>query len=139
MSEIGFKTAEAGIVDATSSKSAVGKSPELTDRRVDPAGGVTDQDLWSSLRLLGSSMLLSRKGLPAIKLAAIIVVVLIANMIGQVRLNALNGAFFNAVEQRNVPAFLHELLNFIFIAGSLLALVVAQTWLQERLKIRIRE
>lgn len=139
MSETSLKTAEESIVDAAAGSGAIGKSPDLTDHQDKNPNGVSDPDLWSSLRLLGASMLLSRKGLPAIKLGSIILVVLIANMIGQVRLNAWNGAFFNAVEQRDVSAFLHELLNFVFIAGSLLALVVAQTWLQERLKIRIRE
>lgn len=68
-----------------------------------------------------------------------IVAVLIGSMFGQVRLNEWNGAFFDAVERRNSHAFLHQLSVFLGVVAFLLVMVVAQTWLQERLKIRLRE
>lgn len=79
------------------------------------------------------------KGWPITRISLAIVVVLIGNMIGQVRLNAWNGAFFDAVEKRNSTAFLWQLVVFLGIIAFLLVMVVAQTWLQERLKIRLRE
>ncbi|MBJ6127012.1 SbmA/BacA-like family transporter [Microvirga splendida] len=79
------------------------------------------------------------KGWPIIRLSLAILVILIGNMIGQVRLNAWNGAFFDAVEKRNSTAFLWQLVVFLGIIAFLLVMVVAQTWLQERLKIRLRE
>jgi putative ATP-binding cassette transporter len=79
------------------------------------------------------------KGWPIIRLSLAIVAVLIGNMIGQVRLNEWNGAFFDAVERRNSTAFLWQLVVFLGIIAFLLVIVVAQTWLQERLKIRLRE
>src|SRR3546814_12617957 len=60
-------------------------------------------------------------------------------MVGQVQLNQWHGAFFDALEQQNLPAFGHQLLLFLAIVGGLLALVVGQTWMQEMLKVRLRE
>lgn len=79
------------------------------------------------------------KGWPIISLSLAIIAVLIGNMFGQVRLNEWNGAFFDAVERRNSHAFLHQLSVFLGVVAFLLVMVVAQTWLQERLKIRLRE
>lgn len=84
-------------------------------------------------------MLKGGKGWPIIRLSLAIVAILIGNTIGQVRLNEWNGAFFDAVERRNSTAFLWQLVVFLGIIAFLLFIVVAQTWLQERLKIRLRE
>ena len=67
------------------------------------------------------------------------IVVTIANMLGQVRLNEWNGQFFDAVGQRDLSAFVHFVWTFLAIIAVLLALTVAQTFLQERLKFRLRE
>jgi len=91
------------------------------------------------LFMLFRDMFRARKGWPMLRLATAIIVVLIGNMVGQVRLNQWNGAFFDAVEKRDPSAFFHQLLVFVVIVAVLLALVVAQTWLQERLKIRLRQ
>ena len=68
-----------------------------------------------------------------------IVIVLVGNMIGQVRLNDWNGAFFDALAQRNLSGLGHQLLVFLAVIGFLLALVVGQTWMQQMLKVRLRE
>lgn len=106
-------------------------------------GPAPDQE-WApsigrELFLLFRDMFRNRKGWPMLRLSIFIVAVLIGNMIGQVRLNQWNGAFFDAVEKRDTSAFFHQLLVFLFIVAALLACVVAQTWLQERLKIRLRQ
>jgi vitamin B12/bleomycin/antimicrobial peptide transport system ATP-binding/permease protein len=97
------------------------------------SGALTD------LVLLTRLMLRDGRGWPIIRLALAIVAVLIANMLGQVRLNRWNGAFFDAIEKRNTDAFVSQLGVFLVIIAALLVLVVAQTWLQERFKIRLRE
>ena len=91
------------------------------------------------LFLLFRDMLRNRRGWPMLRLSAAILVILVGNMFGQVRLNQWNGAFFDAVEKRDTSAFFDQLLVFLVIVTVLLALVVAQTWLQERLKIRLRQ
>jgi putative ATP-binding cassette transporter len=72
-------------------------------------------------------------------LAAGIVIVLCANAVGQIRLNAWQGDFFDALEQRHLGIFGSQLLVFGAIVGGLLVLVVAQTWLKEMLQVRLRE
>jgi len=72
-------------------------------------------------------------------LAGGIAVVLGGNMVGQIKLNEWNGSFFDTLQQRNLSGLGHELLIFLAIVGVLLALVVGQTWMQEMLKVRLRE
>ncbi|SMF78306.1 putative ATP-binding cassette transporter [Tistlia consotensis] len=72
-------------------------------------------------------------------LAAGIVAVLVGNMIGQIRLNEWHGTFFDALDQQHLDVFGQQLLVFLVIVGGLLTLVVGQTWMQEMLKVRLRE
>jgi len=65
--------------------------------------------------------------------------VVIANTFGQIRLNAWHGSFYDALEQRSLPALGDQIVAFLIIACALLFLVVAQTWLQENMKVRLRE
>lgn len=67
-----------------------------------------------------------------------LVVIIGCNMAGQVRLNTWHGDFFDAIEQRDSGGFAWQLLLFLGIISVLLALVVAQTWLHEMFKIRLR-
>jgi vitamin B12/bleomycin/antimicrobial peptide transport system ATP-binding/permease protein len=99
------------------------------------ADGSVVTQLLTLLRALRASPYRRRLAL----LAIAIVVVICANAGGQIRLNVWQRAFYDAIEQRDVAAFMTELLVFAVIAGGLLVLVVAQTWLQEMLKVRLRE
>ena len=92
-------------------------------------------ELLSLTRALATSRYRYRLGL----LAAGIVVVIGANAMGQIRLNVWQGDFYDALEQKHVSAFANQLLVFLAIAGSLLVLVVAQTWLREMTNVRLRE
>jgi vitamin B12/bleomycin/antimicrobial peptide transport system ATP-binding/permease protein len=62
-----------------------------------------------------------------------------ATAAAQVRLNAWNGPFYEAIAQRNFSAFLHNLLVFAAVASGLLVLNVAQAWLREMIKLNSRE
>jgi vitamin B12/bleomycin/antimicrobial peptide transport system ATP-binding/permease protein len=87
------------------------------------------------LRAVWRSPYRTRIGLLALGLA----LVLGANMVGQIRLNEWHGAFFDALDQQRVAAFGYQLVIFLAIVSVLLALVVGQTWMQEMLKVRLRE
>jgi putative ATP-binding cassette transporter len=67
------------------------------------------------------------------------VLVICATAAAQVGLNAWNRPFYEAIADRNFPAFLDQLLVFTVIAGCLLVLNVAQTWLREMIKLNSRE
>ena len=60
-------------------------------------------------------------------------------MVGQVKLNAWQGDFFDALEQRDLEAFGKQVLVFLVVVAGLLTLVVAETWLREMLEVRLRE
>ena len=68
-----------------------------------------------------------------------ILAVLVATAFGQVLINQWNEPFYDALENRNLSAFLHQLLVFAQIAGALLVLNVLQTWLNQMLHIKLRE
>lgn len=72
-------------------------------------------------------------------LAVGIVSVVCANAGAQILLVRWQGAFYDAISQKHLREFGIQLLVFLAIAGTLLALVVAQTWLQEMSKVRLRE
>jgi putative ATP-binding cassette transporter len=91
--------------------------------------------LWTLWRALRASRHWRSVGL----LAAGIVLVVCLNAVGQIRLNRWQGAFYDAIQQKAVAAFTTQLLVFLVIAGGLLVLVVAQTWLQQMITVRLRE
>src|SRR5260370_8537360 len=68
-----------------------------------------------------------------------IVLVICATAAAQVGLNAWNRPFYEAIAERNFPAFLDQLLVFTFIPRCLLILNVAQAWLREMIKLKSRE
>jgi vitamin B12/bleomycin/antimicrobial peptide transport system ATP-binding/permease protein len=70
-------------------------------------------------------------------IAAIFGVILV-NTYGQVRLNQWQGAFYNALDRHDFPAFVTQLWVFFAIVGCLLVLVVAQTWMTETAKVHAR-
>ncbi|SFP25041.1 putative ATP-binding cassette transporter [Mesorhizobium sp. NFR06] len=68
-----------------------------------------------------------------------IVAVIIATSIGQVLLNRWNQPFYDALARRDMADFLHQLLVFAAIAGGLLVLNIGQTWLNQMIRLRLRQ
>jgi len=66
-------------------------------------------------------------------------VVVAATAFGQIRLNSWNQPFYDALARRDFPRFLVQLGVFGIIAGALLVLNVAQRWLGEMLKLKLRQ
>src|SRR5580692_1099934 len=58
---------------------------------------------------------------------------------GQIRLNNWNQPFYDALSRRDFEQFLSQLGVFGVIAGALLVLNVAQRWLGETLKLKLRQ
>ena len=90
--------------------------------------------LWTLLRTLLASP--DRKRIIVLCIAIVVIVALTAA--AQIRLNAWNQPFYDALAQKSVRGFLNQLLAFAAIAGVLLALNVAQMWLNQTLKLRLR-
>jgi len=72
-------------------------------------------------------------------LVAGVIAVICLNAAGQIRLNLWQRDFYQAIEDRHMPAFLSQLGSFTLIAGGLLVLVVSQTWLQAMVNVRLRD
>ncbi|CAN7706946.1 ABC transporter ATP-binding protein/permease [Mesorhizobium caraganae] len=68
-----------------------------------------------------------------------IMAVIVATSIGQVLLNRWNQPFYDALARRDMAAFLHQLMIFAMIAGTLLVLNIAQTWLNQMIRLKLRE
>jgi putative ATP-binding cassette transporter len=113
-------------------------NPPFADEDV-AAAPMQDFDLARDLSLFARVLRGAEGGrrVAAIFVASIIVTT--ATMFGQVRLNEWNGQFFDAVGRKDLSGFVHHVWTFVVIIAVLLALTVAQTFLQERLKFRLRE
>jgi putative ATP-binding cassette transporter len=70
---------------------------------------------------------------------AAIVAVILLTAGGQVLLNRWNQPFYDALQRRDLPDFLHQLVVFAEIAGGLLVFNVGQTWLSQMIRLRLRE
>jgi putative ATP-binding cassette transporter len=95
--------------------------------------------LLPQLRMMRRALMSSRVGKRIVVLCWLIFFVIAATAYGQIRLNRWNKPFYDAISRRDFMDFLYQLGVFAVIAGSLLALNVAQKWLGETLKLRMRE
>jgi putative ATP-binding cassette transporter len=91
--------------------------------------------LWMMVKTFWYSP--SRNILLSICAALCVVVALTA--FGQIKLNAWNKPFYDALSLKDFRGFLYQLVVFAEIAGALLALNVAQAWLREMSKLKFRE
>ncbi|MCL2453034.1 MAG: ABC transporter ATP-binding protein/permease, partial [Alphaproteobacteria bacterium] len=57
----------------------------------------------------------------------------------QIRLNAWNKPFYDALSLKDFQGFLSQLVIFVLIGGGLLILNVAQAWLREMSKLKLRD
>src|SRR5271170_84053 len=65
--------------------------------------------------------------------------VIAATAYGQIKLNAWNQPFYDALSRKDFAQFIEQLGVFGIIAGALLVLNVGQRWLGETLKIKLRQ
>jgi vitamin B12/bleomycin/antimicrobial peptide transport system ATP-binding/permease protein len=95
--------------------------------------------LVPQLMLLARTLATSPLGHTLISLLACTFVVVAATAYTQILLNRWNQPFYDALSRRDMADFLRQLGVFGLIAGTLLVLNVAQRWLGETLKLRLRE
>lgn len=108
-------------------------------KRVRNPGEGADLRLGAQIICLLRALCASRYRLRLAILAATLLLVVLANTFGQIRLNAWHGTFYDALEKRSLSALGDQVVLFLTIAGGLLLLVVAQNWLQAIIKVRLRE
>ena len=91
--------------------------------------------IWLMFRAFWSSK--ARNKILANLLA--ITVVILFTVLGQLRLNAWNRPFYDAIAQKNLENFLIQLGVFCVIAAILLVLNVSQAWLTQAIKLQFRK
>jgi putative ATP-binding cassette transporter len=99
---------------------------------------IASQGLLAQLLTLFRTLMASQDRKRIIMVCAGIVVVIALTAATQIRLNAWNQPFYDALAQKSVSGFVRQLFIFVAIAGVLLTLNVAQTWLNQTLKVRLR-
>src|SRR6202167_1408013 len=72
-------------------------------------------------------------------LGSVLIAVVAATAFGQIRLNDWNQPFYDALSHHDLDEFLRQLIVFGVIGGTLLVLNVAQKFLTETLKLKLRE
>jgi vitamin B12/bleomycin/antimicrobial peptide transport system ATP-binding/permease protein len=111
----------------------------------DTSGGASETEeaahsgLGAQLGMIVRALRASSVGKTLIGLIAATLVIVIATAYGQIVLNRWNKPFFDALSRRDLHAFLVQLGIFFLIAGLVLILNVAQRWLVELLKLKLRE
>ncbi len=98
-----------------------------------------DSRLVPQLRAMTRALLASPVGKTLVLLVAAIFVIIAATAYAQIRLNSWNKPFYDALSRRDLMEFLVQLGVFFIISGVLLVLNVAQRWLGETLKVKLRD
>ena len=111
-----------------------GKAP--APRESEPAAG---EELRRELTMMVRAFMASAQRTTLFMLFAATVIVVGATAYGQIRLNAWNKPFYDALAKKDFEAFLTQLLVFAVIAAGLLSLNVAQAWLNQMMKLKLRE
>lgn len=104
-------------------------------RFVDPTGVGFVSQLIAMAHLLRDA----RERNVLMGLGAGLLLVIGATAYGQIELNAWNWPFYNALSHKDLREVLLQLGVFAFIAGALLILNVAQTWLNQMARMKLRE
>ena len=102
-------------------------------------GATADDGLKSQLSMMARAFMASAQRAKLIMLAVAIAAVIGATAYGQIRLNAWNQPFYDALARKDFEAFLAQLVVFAIIASGLLILNVAQNWLNQMTKLKLRE
>ncbi len=101
-----------------------------------------EADSSGLLRQLGM-MTRALRGSPVARalvfLVVLTVVIIIATAYCQIELNRWNKPFYDALSRRDLRDFVYQLGVFFIIVGVLLVLNVAQRWLVEMLKLKLRQ
>ncbi|WJH40824.1 ABC transporter ATP-binding protein/permease [Aliirhizobium terrae] len=106
------------------------------------SAGVTEPyelSLSGQLKMMMSAFWTSPVRRQLVMLAVALLVIIIATTYATYKLNEWNGPFYDALERRDMPEFLRQLVVFAVIAFSLTLLNVIQTWLNQITALKMRE
>src|SRR5215204_665653 len=104
-----------------------------------PHATFPDEGFAAQFLMMGRAFLASPERNRLLIICAALAVVIGGTAYAQVWLNAWNEPFYNALAARNLSTFMTQLGVFAIIAGILLLLNVAQTWLTLASKLKLRQ
>jgi len=104
-----------------------------------PEGDAPREELAPQVETMVRAFLASPQRNALIALGIGLCAVVGATAVGQVKLNAWNQPFYDALSRKDLRSFLYQLWVFATIAGGLLILNVAQAWLNQMTKLNLRE
>jgi len=113
--------------------------PDEKPSGASPHEEVADSGLVPQVNMMVRALWAASTRNALLLLASSVFVVIAVTAYGQIRLNRWNKPFYDALSHRELAQFLVQLGVFTVIAGALLALNVAQRWLTEMLKLKLRE
>jgi vitamin B12/bleomycin/antimicrobial peptide transport system ATP-binding/permease protein len=99
----------------------------------------TEDSLISQVQRMASAFWTSRERAQLLVLATGLVAVVAATAYVQIRLNAWNRPFYDALIHKDVSAFITQLVVFAELAAILLVLNVSQVWLNQTSRIVLRQ
>jgi len=115
------------------------EQPEQSGSATPNEEEVADSGLVPQLGMMLHALWAARVRNALLVLATSVFLVIAVTAYGQIRLNRWNKPFYDALSHHALTQFLVQLGVFAIIAGSLLVLNVAQRWITEMLKLKLRE
>jgi vitamin B12/bleomycin/antimicrobial peptide transport system ATP-binding/permease protein len=106
--------------------------------KTQPPAGI-EESLARQLIMMWRAFMASPVRYVLFGLGAGMIIVVTATAYGQVLLVSWNRPFYDALERRDLHEFFQQLSVFAYIAVFLLLLNVAQTWLNQMLRLKLRE
>ncbi len=114
-------------------------NPSSKSPAVEEDGPPPRRDLMTQVMMMVRAFMASPERTRLFLLGGALVAVIGATAFGQIRLNGWNRPFYDALARKDVAAFVDQLIVFALIASGLLILNVAQMWLNQRTKVKLRE
>ena len=111
----------------------------MNDKTEIPVPAAAEESFLDQLSMMRKAFMASPRRNTILALCAGILGVILATAFGQIILNRWNQPFYDSIERRDMQAFLYQLVVFAEIAGGLLVLNVGQTWLNQMLRLKLRE
>jgi len=100
---------------------------------------LTKDSLFAQVARLVAAFWASRERNQLLLLAAALVAVVAATAFMQIRLNAWNRPFYDALTHKDIPQFISQLRVFAELAAVLLVLNVSQVWLNQTSRVVLRQ
>ncbi len=100
---------------------------------------LTKDSLFTQVTRLAGAFWASRERNGLLMLAMGLVAVVAATAYMQIRLNAWNQPFYDALTRKDIPAFVRQLRVFAELAAVLLVLNVSQVWLNQTSRVVLRQ